>query len=70
MGLIAHKVNDVLVKLDQFEDVTREMSAKMRQLNAQIDKLKFLILMKKIYVILLTNKYLKYNHIHNIHIQY
>ena len=34
MGLIAHKVNDVLVKLDQFEDVTREMSAKMRQLNA------------------------------------
>ena len=35
MGLIAHKVNDVLVKLDQFEDVTREMSAKMRQLNAQ-----------------------------------
>ena len=34
MGRIAIKVNDVLTKLDQFEDNNREMSAKIREISA------------------------------------
>ena len=34
MGLIAYKVNNVLSKLDDFEDNTRALSAKIRQLSA------------------------------------
>ena len=34
MALIAYKVNDVLTKLDQFEDSNRELSARIRSLSA------------------------------------
>ena len=34
MSLIAQKVNAVLVKLDQFEDNSRKLSAKVRQISS------------------------------------
>ena len=38
MGMVATKVNDVLVKLDEFESSGRKLSAKVRQISSAASK--------------------------------
>ena len=38
MGTVANKVNDVLLKLDEFESSGRKLSAKVRQISSANSK--------------------------------